>query len=103
MNKDFLLTLKGGLGWFYFVCWSSTFYPQIFLNARRKQTAGLSHDFALMAWIGFVAYAVFTIFGFSLPIVREAFIRERGAAPPIETADVLFAAHALVMCTLWVR
>lgn len=95
-----LRVLKDALGVFYVLAWSSTFYPQVLLNWRRRTTVGLSHDFIGMSWVGFFAYAVFSCGGFSSSIVRAAYEGKRGAPPPIEAADVAFALHAFVLATI---
>lgn len=99
-SSSSLYILKDALGVFYFVAWSSTFYPQVLLNWKRRTTVGLSHDFMGMSWVGFFAYAVYTCGGFSSTIVRDAYVGERGVPPPIEAADVAFALHALVLATI---
>lgn len=99
MADSFLYLLKDGLGIFYFLAWSSTFYPQAVLNYRRKSTTGLSHDFLIMSWIGFVAYTTFTVGGYFSTTIQADYLRIRGAVPPIEIADVAFAAHALGMAS----
>lgn len=100
MEVTFLYLVKDGLGLFYFLAWSATFYPQIFLNYRRKSTTGLSHDFMYMSWIGFIAYSSFTVGGYFSTAVHKDYVQTRGAPPPIEFADVAFATHALVLATL---
>eukprot|EP00961_Rhodomonas_salina_P175898 2371368-Rhodomonas_salina.5 len=47
------------LGWTYFAVWSISFYPQMYLNWRRRSVAGLSFDFELLNLLGFTAYAIF--------------------------------------------
>jgi len=41
------------IGWSYFAAWSVSFYPQIYLNWRRKSVVGLSFDYNLYNIIGF--------------------------------------------------
>lgn len=95
-----MLQLVHLFGFIYFVAWSSTFWPQALLNHRRQCTTGLSHDFVVMAWIGFVAYTTFTVGGYLSPTVQAAYIRERGEPPPIELADVCFVLHAIVLSSV---
>lgn len=37
----------------YFCAWSISFYPQAYLNYRRKSVVGLSLDFQLLNLLGF--------------------------------------------------
>jgi cystinosin len=37
----------------YFCAWSISFYPQAYLNWRRKSVVGLSLDFQLLNLLGF--------------------------------------------------
>ncbi|KAH9150089.1 hypothetical protein AeRB84_007013 [Aphanomyces euteiches] len=49
------------LGWSYFTCWSVSFYPQVLLNHRRKSVVGLSLDFLLLNFVGFLSYTVYNL------------------------------------------
>lgn len=93
-DSNFLHLLKDSFGVIYFLSWSATFWPQVLLNHRRQSTKGLSHNYVAMASTGFVAYAVFTFFGYFSSTARAAYIDARGDPPPIELSDVLFAGHA---------
>lgn len=99
MKTSDLLLVKDVLGWVYFTAWSSTFWPQVVLNAKRRCTSGFSHDFQVMSFVGFVAYGTFTCGGYLNSAVKAAYILQRGFPPPIELADVCFAVHALLMST----
>ncbi|KAE9416074.1 hypothetical protein Angca_002294, partial [Angiostrongylus cantonensis] len=50
------------VGWSYFLAWSISFYPQIFLNIRRQSVVGLNFDFLLLNIIGFAAYSAYNLF-----------------------------------------
>ncbi|KAJ8936728.1 hypothetical protein NQ318_007088 [Aromia moschata] len=47
------------IGWLYFVAWSVSFYPQIYINWKRKSVVGLNFDFITLNIIGFTLYGVF--------------------------------------------
>ena len=40
-------TISGVVGWIYFAAWSVSFYPQTWMNFRRKSVIGLSFDYQL--------------------------------------------------------
>uniref|UniRef100_A0AC34GUR7 Cystinosin n=1 Tax=Panagrolaimus sp. ES5 TaxID=591445 RepID=A0AC34GUR7_9BILA len=46
-------------GWIYFVAWSISFYPQIYLNWKRGSVEGLNFDFLVLNIIGFACYTVY--------------------------------------------
>lgn len=50
------------IGWTYTACWSSGYYPQIYLNYKRQNVVGLSFDFLHINIIGHVSYAIFNSF-----------------------------------------
>jgi cystinosin len=54
----------------YFVAWSISFYPQIFLNIYRRSVVGLNFDFLAFNITGFLAYSVFNIGLFWIPEVE---------------------------------
>lgn len=73
------------LGWIYFFAWSFSFYGQILENYRRKSVSGLSFDFEVYNFTGFLAYSVYTIWGFVNP---------KMASGTFDINDVVFAVHA---------
>ncbi|KAH8025677.1 hypothetical protein HPB51_010761 [Rhipicephalus microplus] len=53
--------LSDVVGWIYFLAWSVSFYPQIYLNWKRKCVEGLSFDFVGLNLTGFLAYSFFNL------------------------------------------
>jgi PQ loop repeat len=49
-------TVSSCIGYTYFLSWSTSFYPQLVANFRRKTTAGLSADFCVLNVLGFSWY-----------------------------------------------
>lgn len=68
-------------GWLYFFSWSVSFYPQFFLNLRKKSVVGLSLDYASLNVMGFICYSIFNIAFFFDPGVQEQY-RYMHPAPP---------------------
>ncbi|KAL4420545.1 hypothetical protein ABPG75_010201 [Micractinium tetrahymenae] len=99
------------IGWVYFCAWSISFYPQAFLNYRRKSVAGLSLDFQLFNMLGFSCYAVYNAALYWSPLVRREYAcLNGGMMPAVHANDVFFALHAavvtaitLVQCMLYDR
>ncbi|CAD5216465.1 unnamed protein product [Bursaphelenchus xylophilus] len=88
-------------GWVYFVAWSISFYPQIWLNFSRKSVEGLNFDFLVLNIIGFTCYTIYNVLLFFDPEVQDLYIIEnpRGGIPVLPN-DVVFAIHALVACLI---
>ncbi|KAF9968113.1 hypothetical protein BGZ73_000248 [Actinomortierella ambigua] len=91
-------TLSYLIGWAYFLAWSASFYPQAFLNWRRKSVQGLSFDFLYLNVLGFLCYSIFNLgFFFSSEIQDEYRRRNNGQDNLVRANDVFFAVHALAL------
>lgn len=89
------------LGWTYFAVWSISFYPQMYLNWRRRSVAGLSFDFELLNLLGFTAYAIFNWELFFNETVRAEYAqRHDGHKSLVQANDVVFAAHGAIITAL---
>ncbi|KAG9126982.1 hypothetical protein FRC07_001146 [Ceratobasidium sp. 392] len=89
------------LGWAYFVAWTVSFYPQVFLNARRESVEGLSIDFVSLNVVGFASYAFYaTNFMFNEDVREEYRKRHGGHDNSVQPNDVAFAIHALVLTVI---
>lgn len=93
--------ISHSLGWAYFVAWTVSFYPQVFLNARRKSVEGLSIDFVSLNVVGFASYAFYaTNFFFNEEVREEYRRRNNGNDSSVQPNDVAFAVHALVLTVI---
>ncbi|KAF8708002.1 transporter, partial [Rhizoctonia solani] len=82
------------LGWLYFISWTVSFYPQVFLNIRRKSVEGLSIDFVSLNVVGFASYAIYTTnFYFNEEVREEYRQRHNGYDNSVQLNDVAFAIH----------
>ncbi|KJH45313.1 Lysosomal Cystine Transporter [Dictyocaulus viviparus] len=91
------------VGWIYFFAWSLSFYPQIYLNFKRKSVTGLKFDFLLLNVIGFLAYSMYNLFMYFDPNVQIEYQHEHPRSPiPVLLNDVIFALHALAACIITV-
>ncbi|KFO74377.1 Cystinosin, partial [Cuculus canorus] len=89
------------IGWIYFLAWSISFYPQLFENWRRKSVVGLSFDFLALNLTGFIAYSVFNIGLFWIPLIKEEFlVSYPSGVNPVAINDVFFSLHAVVLTLL---
>lgn len=59
------------LGWLYFIAWSISFYPQIYLNFVKNSVKGLSLDFSVLNLFAFACYSLFNITFYYVDSVTE--------------------------------
>ena len=85
-----------------FVCWSLSFYPQPFLNYKRRSTDGLAVDFSLLNLLGFLSYMVFCVAFLYSSTIRAQYAHRHPASPEptVRFNDLAFAVHALFMCLI---
>jgi len=91
--------LSNVIGYWYFSCWSVSFYPQVLSNMSRKTTKGLSADFCALNVIGFACYSVYNVLLFYSSEIQQLY-RERHSGSEntgVEGNDVAFAVHAFVL------
>ncbi|KAJ6637414.1 Cystinosin like [Pseudolycoriella hygida] len=96
-NSRPLIVLSEVVGWIYFVAWSVSFYPQIYINFKRKSVVGLNFDFLALNIVGFFMYFLFNAGLFwNKYIQEEYFARYPQGLNPVLVNDVVFALHAMV-------
>lgn len=101
MALSFLSFLSGLFGWVYTLAWSLSFYPQPLLNLRKGSTSGTTIDFPALNLLGFLAYFTSNAaFLYSPQIRRDYALRHKGLTPTVQFNDLVFAAHAVVICTI---
>ena len=87
--------LSAVLGWTYFVMWSVSFWPQIFINWRRRNVSGLSFDFVALNLLGFSCYSAYNCALLWNDSVRATYVGEYGSLPGVQLNDVMFGLHAV--------
>uniref|UniRef100_A0A1I7ZEK1 Cystinosin homolog n=1 Tax=Steinernema glaseri TaxID=37863 RepID=A0A1I7ZEK1_9BILA len=91
------------VGWMYFVAWSVSFYPQIWLNFKRKSVIGLNFDFLQLNIIGFTCYTIYNALMYFDSYIQTLYHKEHvDALNPVLLNDVVFALHALFACIVTV-
>ncbi|KXS10472.1 PQ-loop-domain-containing protein [Gonapodya prolifera JEL478] len=91
--------LSSALGWGYFLSWSSSFYPQFWINWRRQSVEGMSIDFVLMNCEGMLFLSIYTYsFYWNEEIRRQYRDRNDGRDNLVTFSDVVFALHATFWC-----
>ncbi|XP_064552217.1 cystinosin homolog isoform X1 [Drosophila montana] len=88
-------------GWIYFVAWSISFYPQIWINYRRKSVEGLNFDFLTLNIVGFTLYSMFNCgLYFIQSLQNEYGDRHPRGVNPVLLNDVVFSLHAIFATSL---
>ena len=91
-------TLSKYTGWIYFMCWSVSFYPQVYLNWNRKSTVGLSFDYQLLNFVGFSCYAAFNCGLYWSPDIQQEYRQtHNNTNAAVQLNDVFFSIHALAL------
>lgn len=100
-KSSVLILISSIVGWIYFVAWSISFYPQIWINFRRKSVVGLSFDFLALNIVGHTSYAIFNCSLYFVEYFQnEYFARFEHGQNPVELNDVFFSIHASVLTFL---
>jgi len=75
-KSDTLYHISAVVGWIYFLAWSVSFYPQIYINYKRKSVVGLNFDYVSLNLVGFLMYALFNCGLYWIPEieVRHCFV-----------------------------
>lgn len=96
VHSSILVVINAVIGWMYFVAWSISFYPQIYINFKRKSVDGLNFDFLLYNITGFLAYAFFNVGMFWVDKVKgEYHDQHPRGINPVQLNDVIFTLHAV--------
>ncbi|CAG9784867.1 unnamed protein product [Diatraea saccharalis] len=95
MHSHIISVISYIMGWIYFAAWSVSFYPQIYINFKRKSVVGLNFDFLALNVMGFTMYSLFNCgLYFSKEIQNEYFSRHPRGLNPVQLNDVFFSLHA---------
>lgn len=100
-STAWLNTLSLVLGWSYFTAWSISFYPQVWLNYRRKSVVGLSLDFLYLNLLGFALYTTYTGVFLWNAAIRLAYGKRFGNSNNlVQLNDFLFGLHATILTAI---
>lgn len=69
-----LMKISEVIGWGYFIAWSISFYPQIYINFQRKSVVGMDFDFATLHIVGFALYTTFNVGLYYVPMIQVWFL-----------------------------
>merc|ERR1719436_728564 len=86
------------VGWTYFCMWSVSFYPQVVENFARRSVRGLSVEFQLLNFVGFLCYFVFNAALYWSPVVQQEYRDAHdGHSSAVQLNDLCFAGHASLL------
>ena len=91
VNEDAVNATSDVIGWLYFLAWSGSFYPQIFINYRNKNVGGFSLEFALLNPSGFFFYSVYSVAGR---------VNSTLGTGEVTNQDLVFALHAFALSSV---
>ena len=82
--------------------WSLSFYPQCFLNYRRRSTQGTTPAFPTINVLGFIAYFISSVALYASPLIRAQYAARNPLSPEptVRLNDVAYAVHAVVLSIL---
>eukprot|EP00250_Pteridium_aquilinum_P033368 c5510_g1_i1 orf=48-725(+) len=86
------------LGWFAFVAWSCSFYPQVILNFTRKSVVGLNFDYLLLNLSKHTFYLLYNACMYFIPSVQHQYREKYGVSEliPVGPSDVAYSVHAVL-------
>ncbi|KAK8587758.1 hypothetical protein V6N13_086731 [Hibiscus sabdariffa] len=86
-------------GWLAFFSWSISFYPQVFLNFRRKSVVGLNFDFVLLNLTKHSSYMIYNVCLYFSPVIQQQYLDKYGSGQmiPVAANDVAFSIHAVLL------
>ncbi|TMW46542.1 hypothetical protein DOY81_008373 [Sarcophaga bullata] len=100
-NSEAIIYTSLVFGWIYFVAWSVSFYPQIWVNFRRKSVVGLNFDFVFLNLLGFTLYSIFNCGLYWAPEIQAEYAnRYPRGLNPVMLNDVVFSLHAVFATTI---
>ncbi|XP_061351858.1 cystinosin homolog [Gastrolobium bilobum] len=90
------------LGWFAFVCWSISFYPQVILNFKRKSVVGLNFDFVVLNLTKHTAYLIYNASLYFSSDIQKQYKDKYGQKEmiPVAANDVAFSIHAVLLTAI---
>ncbi|XP_037955558.1 cystinosin homolog isoform X2 [Teleopsis dalmanni] len=95
-NSEAIIYTSLIFGWIYFVAWSISFYPQIYINFKRKSVVGLNFDFVILNIVGFTLYSIFNCGLYWIPEIQAEYAnRYPRGVNPVMLNDVVFSLHAM--------
>ncbi|CAN6669711.1 cystine transporter [Trichomonascus vanleenenianus] len=105
MDSNILPIISSVLGWSYVLTWSISLYPPILLNRRLKSVEGISLDFMVLNFIGYVMYTLSVWMLYSNQWVRNEYAQRHTLVsdtgelnyPLVRFNDIVYGLHGVVL------
>ena len=92
VQRSNILDLLGQIiGWIYFFSWSTSPYPQVFKNWKRKSVVGLNLDFVALDFVGFGLYSFFNAALYWVKPVQSSYFSRHPQGYTIYILDLLLS------------
>ena len=102
-KHNYLDILSQIFGWIYILSWGTSYYPQIYLNYKRKSVIGLNFDFVALNIVGYILYGVFILCVFFISDIQEEYFhRHPRGLIPVKVNDVVYNLHGTTALTVTV-
>ncbi|CAK7328212.1 unnamed protein product [Dovyalis caffra] len=90
------------VGWIAFVLWSISFYPQVFLNFKRKSVVGLNFDFVVLNLTKHSSYLIYNASLYFSSAIQNQYLEKYGHEQmiPVAANDVAFSIHAVLLTAI---
>lgn len=104
-RSQFWAILSEIFGWGYFFFWSLSFWPQNVTNFRKKSVIGLSFDYTILHFTGFIYYSIFNIGLYYFQTIQEQYEQKYPRSEiPVHLNDVVYALHAAFTTSItWIQ
>ncbi|XP_050909850.1 cystinosin homolog isoform X3 [Lathyrus oleraceus] len=98
-NSDILKVEYSVFGWIAFVAWSTSFYPQLFMNFSRKSVVGLNFNYLLLNNSKQTLYLIYNASLYFSSTVQFQYHKKYGFDQmiPVAVNDVAFSVHAVLI------
>ncbi|XP_019426763.1 PREDICTED: cystinosin homolog [Lupinus angustifolius] len=98
-NSNVLEVSYKVLGWVAFFIWSSSLYPQLFLNFYRKSVVGLNFNYLLLNNTKHTLYLIYNTTLYFTPILHFQYHIKFGFHQmiPVAANDVAFSTHCVLL------
>ncbi|XP_058778930.1 cystinosin homolog [Vicia villosa] len=101
-NSDILHVTYTVFGWIAFVGWSTSFYPQLFMNFSRKSVVGLNFNYLLLNNTKQTLYLIYNASLYFNSTLQFQYHKKYGFDQmiPVAANDVAFSVHAVLITTV---
>ncbi|KAF5298134.1 hypothetical protein FQA39_LY02558 [Lamprigera yunnana] len=83
-------------GWIFILSWGSSFYPQLYINFRRKSVIGLNFDYLALNLVGYLSFSAYILSLFFNSEIQGEYWKEHPLGLiPVKLNDVVYNLHGM--------